>query len=544
MVSVSPGSSGLTTVGNTNIGEHRADLAQWARVLQTRLDEYLRATGAVTIRANAMRTSERTGRPSVAVTVQLLGMSVSLEGVSAFCNPAIRVSIPDDDLDFQINPSGRVSTFWTLQLQQACMSAIDSAAIDIVNRLHQVSSDWGPSSPLMASLSSMPILQASNLQEQPEEAASMPVDEQREVRAPILAVFDVEVKGVSLNSSVTDRLTDVIGTRLTEARRFQVVPRDQIRLRLWEQKVSSYQECFDQTCQIELGREQAAEKSLSTRIVRLGKSCMVTLTIFDLARATSDEASSALGGCDEAAVVSTLLEAIDKLTGLGGSTSNRIQETVPTPGGNQPDNCLLGQVTRPEWHGNCCWPGQGWNGTLCVGRPISCPTGYQVTETDCIKQPCLDGRIRVDGLNCCWVGQGWNGTRCVGKPRGCPSDMISTTDDCVFPPCGGGRVRVDGRYCCWPSQVWSFTESSCSGIPHCPIGFRQNGMDCTVTLRTVNDIVALFRDHGFTEEDLIAMIASSDERITLSTLDVIVLTDSKIPETVIKLLLSAAQRFK
>ena len=80
---------------------------------------------------------------------------------------------------------------------------------------------------------------------------------------------------------------------------FQVVPRDQVKRRLIELKKGSYRPCYDQGCQIELGRAVAAAKTLSAELVRVGRQCSVNLAVFDLLRETTDKAVSVKGACSE-----------------------------------------------------------------------------------------------------------------------------------------------------------------------------------------------------------------------------------------------------
>ena len=84
---------------------------------------------------------------------------------------------------------------------------------------------------------------------------------------PIVAVFDMEDKGSGLAPNSLFNLTEYLAARLTEEG-YQVIPRDEIRSRLKEQKTESFKECYDQSCQIELGRELAAEKTLSPRVLK------------------------------------------------------------------------------------------------------------------------------------------------------------------------------------------------------------------------------------------------------------------------------------
>ena len=129
---------------------------------------------------------------------------------------------------------------------------------------------------------------------------------------PVVAVFDIEVKGLELDAGALDRLADWLGTLLTR-RDYQVVPRSQLKERLLQQKTESYKSCYDESCQIEIGKELAAEKTLSTQVLKLGGVCKVSLTLFDLKRAASERAGQGEGACDEEGVVRALEAAVDDL---------------------------------------------------------------------------------------------------------------------------------------------------------------------------------------------------------------------------------------
>ncbi|HOX44465.1 MAG TPA: PEGA domain-containing protein [Myxococcota bacterium] len=131
---------------------------------------------------------------------------------------------------------------------------------------------------------------------------------------PIVAVFDLEVKGTTLDVGAVDRLTDYLGTLLA-GRGYRVVPRSQLRGRLTEEKKGSFKECYDQGCQIEIGKELAAQKSLSSQVLKIGSSCKVAVNLYDLRTAASDGAGSATGKCDEDGVVGALEQAVEALLG-------------------------------------------------------------------------------------------------------------------------------------------------------------------------------------------------------------------------------------
>ena len=68
-------------------------------------------------------------------------------------------------------------------------------------------------------------------------------------RRSIVAMFGIE-KGarIDLPREARDGLVGYIASRLTESGKFQVIPRDQLKNRLFTQKQKSYKECYDQAC--------------------------------------------------------------------------------------------------------------------------------------------------------------------------------------------------------------------------------------------------------------------------------------------------------
>ena len=97
--------------------------------------------------------------------------------------------------------------------------------------------------------------------------------------------------------------------RLTQVTRYRVVPRDQLRARLMQEKKGSHQQCFDESCQIELGKALAAQKTLSTKILRVGKRCAITSSLFDLRSETAEQSALARTDCDE----DSLMDAMDRV---------------------------------------------------------------------------------------------------------------------------------------------------------------------------------------------------------------------------------------
>ncbi|MBN2494906.1 MAG: hypothetical protein JXR96_09980 [Deltaproteobacteria bacterium] len=151
-------------------------------------------------------------------------------------------------------------------------------------------------------------------------------------KTPVLAVFQLEVKGVELAPEALDRLSDFLLSALAESGGFQVIPRARIQERLLEQKKESYRACYDQACQIEIGRELAAECALSAKIIKLGRRCAFTATLFDLRTAASVKAVTEEGECSEEAIVGLLRNAVQRLV---ISPAHRTRE-IRVDSGSQP----------------------------------------------------------------------------------------------------------------------------------------------------------------------------------------------------------------
>jgi hypothetical protein len=130
----------------------------------------------------------------------------------------------------------------------------------------------------------------------------------------VIAVFDIELKRIRMKRDFVDTLSDYLTTRLVEAGRFEVIPRSELRKRLLQQKKKSYKTCYDQSCQIELGREMAAEKTLSTQIQKLGSKCKVTAAVYDLKKAASGLAATATAKCNEDGLVKALDTVVTKIS--------------------------------------------------------------------------------------------------------------------------------------------------------------------------------------------------------------------------------------
>lgn len=135
---------------------------------------------------------------------------------------------------------------------------------------------------------------------------------QIEIRGTYVAVFDIQDKSGKLERSELDGLTDYLASKLAEGGLFHVVPRAEIKKRLTSQKKASHKECYDQSCQIEIGREIAAQKTLSVSISPIGSSCIITAALFDLKKAATDATATSRGKCTSDAFLAQVEEVIGK----------------------------------------------------------------------------------------------------------------------------------------------------------------------------------------------------------------------------------------
>jgi len=140
-------------------------------------------------------------------------------------------------------------------------------------------------------------------------AVSFPARAQQKKPSPVVAVFEIENRGSPLTGDELIALTEYLGTKLGERGRFQIIPRQEIKKRLVQQKQDSFKQCYDQSCQIEVGRELAAQFTVSTSISKVGRTCIVTSALFDLRKAATTTTASAKGPC----TADDLLVAMDKI---------------------------------------------------------------------------------------------------------------------------------------------------------------------------------------------------------------------------------------
>ncbi|MBW2733651.1 MAG: hypothetical protein JRH20_14780 [Deltaproteobacteria bacterium] len=141
----------------------------------------------------------------------------------------------------------------------------------------------------------------------------LPAGDANARKPKLVAVFDLNDRGVGLSPSMVQRLSEYLSLQLASTAVYQVVPRDQLKKRLSQQKVDSYRACYSQSCQIEIGKELAAQKTLATTLMKLGGVCTVTAVVFDLRKAASEGGASVEGTCSEDGIVASIKHLVKKL---------------------------------------------------------------------------------------------------------------------------------------------------------------------------------------------------------------------------------------
>jgi hypothetical protein len=132
----------------------------------------------------------------------------------------------------------------------------------------------------------------------------------------ILAVFDVQDASHTISSTLLEQMTELLSVKMTESGRFKTIPHNQIREQLHNQQKESYKQCYDESCQIELGKAVAASKLLTTKILRVGDACTLLSTLYDLKTETSDRAVSVDSPCGDK-------ELLNGMTALAKQLSKR-----------------------------------------------------------------------------------------------------------------------------------------------------------------------------------------------------------------------------
>ncbi len=151
--------------------------------------------------------------------------------------------------------------------------------------------------------------------------------------ADIFAVFDIESKGVtSIDEATMGRLNDYMYGRLAPAG-FKLTPQSEVRERVGELKRDSHRDCYDQTCQIELGKAVAAHKVLSSKLIKIGDECTLLSQIYDLKTEATEGGAEAKGPCTEDGVAASIDQVVTQLYRVVARLKGVVLATGPSIGG-------------------------------------------------------------------------------------------------------------------------------------------------------------------------------------------------------------------
>ncbi|MCA9549704.1 MAG: PEGA domain-containing protein [Myxococcales bacterium] len=188
----------------------------------------------------------------------------------------------------------------------------------------------------------------------------------------VIAVFPIQDTAEVLDAKTEQGLTDYLGAKLAESSRFVVVPRTDIEAALKAQKAESYEACYDQSCQIEIGKELAAQKVVHTQILKVGDSCAIASTIYDLRMAATDAAASERSACTENALVESLEKVARTLT-----------RAVPDVGPLNPVPAFTLRVTAEPTDADVLVDGRRQGSGAGVSVPLSAGEPHELTvESD------------------------------------------------------------------------------------------------------------------------------------------------------------------
>jgi len=153
--------------------------------------------------------------------------------------------------------------------------------------------------------------------------------------APRLAVFELELRNVRLKASMARILRDYLSDAIAATGAYRVVPGDKLRSALRREQLKSRMDCFKKSCQRRIGEALSADYSLSTRVMRIGKTCTVTSIPWNLDTQVADKGAKAEGGCGEEHIKHALDAVVRKLAGAaraGGGTRESAPPPIPGTG--------------------------------------------------------------------------------------------------------------------------------------------------------------------------------------------------------------------
>jgi hypothetical protein len=134
-----------------------------------------------------------------------------------------------------------------------------------------------------------------------------------------VAVFPIEDTSGKIDPQALKTIYDYLSARIGNLPGLSIIPSSEVHARIEAQQAESYRACYDEACQIEIGKEVAASKAVSTKIAEVGGGCLISSYMYDLARAATDATASARAACDPGSLITAMDEIAKRLKdALGG----------------------------------------------------------------------------------------------------------------------------------------------------------------------------------------------------------------------------------
>ncbi len=139
-----------------------------------------------------------------------------------------------------------------------------------------------------------------------------------------VAVLDIIDGDRMLRPNEWGALNELVHLDVAAKSNFVLIPRGEMRKVVKREQAQSYRECYDETCQIELGRELAAQKLVVAKILRTPARCSIGIQMLDLTSATYEATVADDVSCNYEAIEFGLKQLVSRLFG-------KQTEEIPVP---------------------------------------------------------------------------------------------------------------------------------------------------------------------------------------------------------------------
>ncbi|MCK6551398.1 hypothetical protein L6R52_36520, partial [Myxococcota bacterium] len=132
-----------------------------------------------------------------------------------------------------------------------------------------------------------------------------------EARADVVLVYeihDARLRGGLAEEAIAE-LSGYLTAKITSGPVFTAIPRERVVAGLVARSLEGGEICQTEKCRLDLARELAADRVLTTEILRAGERCAVSSLVVDVISETSERGATALGACTRGA----LIDGIDRV---------------------------------------------------------------------------------------------------------------------------------------------------------------------------------------------------------------------------------------